>query len=281
MIYCFDTSAINDLVADPEVEHIVTGLRIAGSTRITAFNVLEAAKTKEPLRRVALIKLMKKLAGDTRPLDRPNTILLNYADAYARRDTRAYVNADPNLEGLWIALNEPELLDSEERIDALHHAAELEESFLESITGERELYQSAIKPLPYSTRIPIASTLRSHLSHPEKCRDLVAEVYERRTNLKLDDRGYREITKEPVWVLYFLAHAYAFHHRSIKRENYSNAKNAGAIDMLQSVYLTLCDRFITADAAQHKALRLLNVLNDKRRSQVLLYSSFRRNLLLA
>ncbi|GFE87405.1 hypothetical protein [Steroidobacter agaridevorans] len=103
MIYCFDTSAINRLFDDPEWEPIVTALLSTGSIRITAYNVLEVAKTRGDTRRTALMQMMVRLSDGKRPLDRPNTILLTYAAAHAKRGASAVVNVDPTqrISHLW------------------------------------------------------------------------------------------------------------------------------------------------------------------------------------
>ena len=66
MIYCFDTSAINRLLDDPEQEPIIKATLSVGSFRITAYNVIEAAKTTEANRRSRLIELMRRLANGKR-----------------------------------------------------------------------------------------------------------------------------------------------------------------------------------------------------------------------
>ncbi|MGQ0834665.1 MAG: hypothetical protein ACT4O5_07020, partial [Gammaproteobacteria bacterium] len=91
--------------------------------------------------------------------------------------------------------------------------------------------------------------------------------------------AYDSLVREPAWSLYFLGYAYALSRRSVVESGYSARANAGAIDLGQAVYLTLCDRFVANDHAQFKALRLLNVFNKKRRTEVLLYPAFRRRLL--
>ena len=110
MIYCFDTSAINSLLDDPEQEPMVKALLSVGSFRITAYNVLEVAKTNDTNRCSRLMNLMKQMANGKRPLDRPNTILLTYADAHAAQASAASVNTDKNLDGLWVALQRPDSL---------------------------------------------------------------------------------------------------------------------------------------------------------------------------
>jgi hypothetical protein len=86
------------------------------------------------------------------------------------------------------------------------------------------------------------------------------------------------VVREPAWQLYSLGYAYAIHQRAIQEQNFSEMRNAGAIDLGQAVYLTLCDHFVTNDQAQYRGLRLLNVLNTKRRTEVMRYDTFRNRL---
>jgi hypothetical protein len=93
--------------------------------------------------------------------------------------------------------------------------------------------------------------------------------------------AFEEMMQEPLWSLYLGGYAYAVHHRSVKGDRFSRAKNAGGIDLGQAVYLRLCDRFITNDRAQHRALRFLNQFSRAAGygAEVLTYDAFRRRLL--
>jgi len=279
VIYCFDTSAINRLLDDPEREPMIKAILSVGSFRITAYNVIEVAKTMDTNRRSRLIDLMRRLADGKRPLDRPNTILLAYADAHVARLSAAHVNTDENLEGLWIALNQPDLLDQEARDEVFAWAAGWEDDFSEVVFGDREQFQAIFQQAPYERPKTTASTLRVYLSKKNQCRSLIGDVYERQTRKKLTDSGFEILVREAAWPLYFLGYAYAVHQRAMQKENFSAKRNAGAIDLGQAVYLTLCDRFVTNDRAQYRALRLLNVMNTKRRTQVMSYDTFRSRLL--
>ena len=205
--------------------------------------------------------------------------MLTYAEAHAARAATARVNADENLEGLWIALNQPSLLDQEARDEVLAWAAEWEDDFSEAVAGDREQFQSLFRKAPSERPKATASTLRAYLSKKEECRSLINNVYKRQTRKHLTDSEYEVLVREPVWPLYFLGYAYAVHQRGIQEQNFSGTRNAGAIDLGQAVYLTLCDRFVTDDRAQYRGLRLLNVLNSKRRTHVMRYDTFRNRLL--
>lgn len=280
MIYCFDTSAINRLLDDPERKPMIKAILSIGSFRITAYNVLEAAKTRDTNRRSRLINLMMQLTDGKRPLDRPNTILLAYADAHSTQTSSAYVNMDENLDGLWTAMNQPNLIGQDDRDELLNWAVKLESDFSELVAGDRELFQDCFQQSPRERPKTTASTLRAYLSKKDECRSLISDVYERQTQKQLTDSEFEVLVREPVWALYFLGYAYAVHQRGIQEQNYSKNRNAGAIDLGQAVYLTLCDRFVTNDQAQYRGLRLINVLNTKCRTQVMRYDTFRNRLLI-
>ena len=279
MIYCFDTSGINRLLDDPEREGIIQALLAVASFRITAYNVLEVAKTFDSERRSGLIILMKRLADGKRPLDRPNTILLNYARAHAEHARSTTLNRDESLEGLWIALNHPDLLDEAARFEAFNWAKEHEEDFSEVIGGDREQFQKLFEEEPGSRPRSTALTMREYLKKKVECHSLVSDIYDRHIGRPLNDSEYRDLVREPVWPLYFLGYAYAVHQRSIVEHGFSARRNAGGIDVGQAVYLALCDRFVTNDQAQYRALRLLNVFNTKRQTEVIRYDTFRNRLL--
>ena len=279
MIYCFDTSAINRLLDDPEREPIIAGLLCSGSFRVTAFNVVEIAKTTVVQKRIDLIKLLRQLSDGKYPLGRPNTILMAHAKAHAIRAPNMSICADDGLEELWIELNQPELIDPDDIEKLMGFTKKLEDDFSEFSAGDREKFQESFAKVPNQRPKTAASTLRLHLNNKDKCRPIVDDVYKRLTQKQLTDSEYEILMQEPSWPLYFLSYAYAVHRRGIQQKNYSKNKNAGAIDLLQTVYLSFCDRFVTDDKPQYKGLRLLNVFNTNRRTQVMKYDTFRKRLL--
>jgi hypothetical protein len=280
VIYCFDTSAINRLLDDQEREPIIQATLSVGAFQVTAYNVIEAAKTsKNADRRAQLIELMRRLANGTRQLDRPSTILLSYAEAHAAGVDAVQVNADEKLSGLWVALQKPDLLDHEAIEEVFAWAKKWEDDFSEVVSGDRDQFQSLFRKAPQLRPRTAAATLRAYLDQKDKCRSLVSVIYKRQTQRDLTDSQYTVLVREPIWPLYLLAYAYAVHQRGIQERNFSANRNAGAIDLGQAAYLPLCDRFVTDDRAQYRGLRLLNVLNGKRRTQVMRYDTFRNRLL--
>jgi len=61
MIYCFDTSALNELHDEAGAAAITARQLGTTDVRITALNVIEAATTRDSLRRVSLLQLQNGL----------------------------------------------------------------------------------------------------------------------------------------------------------------------------------------------------------------------------
>jgi hypothetical protein len=90
----------------------------------------------------------------------------------------------------------------------------------------------------------------------------------------------------PQWLLYFAGLAYAIWHRAVRQEGFGAGRSAGGLDLWCAMYLPLCNIFITDDAPQRRALRLLNQLMrnprivNKKSSSVVSYDEFCRRLFL-
>lgn len=75
MIYCFDTSALNQLCDDADHRPLVAGLLAAHSVYVTAVNCLEVLGTKDEDRRNLLQLLLRELARGEAPLALPIDLL--------------------------------------------------------------------------------------------------------------------------------------------------------------------------------------------------------------
>jgi len=215
---------------------------------------------------------MCRLANGKRPLDRPIRILLNYCDAHAAGTSSYKINTDAEWDGVWLALNQPDCLDQNGIDEVVGWANKSEQDFSNIVAGERAKFQKIpTSEQPKTT----ASTLRFYCKDKSFLNSLASGVYERQTGKRLIDLEIESLVREPVWGLYFLAYVYALHHRGIQGQGYSANRNAGAVDLFQAVYLSLCDRYVTNDKAQYRGLRLLNVINNNLHKQVMRYDTFR------
>lgn len=287
MRYCLDTSALNRLHDDPDREAIVTGMLTGASFRISAYNVIESAKTSDVARRQSLVRLLNELSQNKRPLDRPNTLIRAVARGYAHRrrgeDVTLTVNEDPNLEGLWSALNEPEAIQESERCELFDWAQQWEGDYDEIVAADRDKFQSFFEEHPEQRPRSAAATVRSFMKHEDQIYSfLVSPIYQQETGEILSREEYDEMMEEPMWSLYLAGYAYALHNRAVRPTRFSRHRNAGGIDLGQAVYLRLCDRFITNDVAQYRGLRFLNRFNRSKdyECEVWMYQSFRGRLLL-
>src|SRR5260370_7406637 len=85
----------------------------------------------------------------------------------------------------------------------------------------------------------------------------------------------------PAWPLYLTGWAHSLYHRALKLQHFGATSNPGTVDLMSAIYLSHCDYFVTADAGQRRALRVLNMFNTRLpRTQVISYQEFRRRLVI-
>lgn len=278
MIFCFDTSGLNYLHDDAEVEPIVTGLIATNTVWITALNVIEAGITECRDRRTSLLQLQKRLSGGIRPLEIPNRISHNKILAFATGLDRVDLSIGHDHNGIWIALNNPERIDEEMRQELYSWKKELEDVFATTHKSARaeiqELFTSKKEQRPRNA----TAFLRHYMRNDDLVFEVAAEIYNAVTGTKLHrDKLMSLFQAVPQLLFFLLGWAYAIYRRAILQHNYGSG-NAGNIDIWCSIYLPSCDVFVTADEAQFKALRLINKFNQKS-CKVYRYSELRKRLL--
>src|SRR5260221_58314 len=135
--HILDTSAWNHLIDDPDLDLILEKLRSVAIVP-TALAIAEIGATEDSDRRLALLRLIKTVGKDNRPLATPNQLIFAACQGYARRDRTLTLNAGDDAEGAWIALNKPELADDEAQRVALVFNKERESVLREFTQGLRE-----------------------------------------------------------------------------------------------------------------------------------------------
>lgn len=280
MIYCFDTSALNKLHDDSEMKSLRDGIIATNTVWITALNVIEAGITKDIGRRLSLLQLQKKLSRHRRPLQIPDRLISELAIAYANRSPRGGLSIAEDQDNIWVALNDPEEIDEAARQELYHWKNDLENDFRESHTKARQDFQQLFE-IGIATRPQSASSLlRHYLKSEDFLFEAMSDIYKRVTGIKLQrEELFPFLRKIPNWTFFYLGWAYSIYMRSIQESNFGR-KNAGNIDLWCATYLPICDVFVTDDIKQFKALRLINVFNQ-RKTEVLLYSRWRQRLLIS
>jgi hypothetical protein len=288
-VLSLDTSAINNLLDDPEVD-LLTSLVVGGfDVYISALNVLEIAKTKDPKRRERLRAFAKALGRDVEPLDLPNHLVRQLCRCFAELNHRMIWSVTGDRRPFWFAMSEPNTLGEDERQEAIIWARELEAGNAESNRGLRsELDQRVFGPSRQPRLTRPAELLRTYMKAGWQLKYAIpSQVYKRETGkvLPLSRLDAFLEAKPSLWPLYLMAYAFSAYYGAVWANTIGPKNPAGIIDLLYAVYLPVCDTFVTHDTrhgGQYDALRLLNVFNSKRpRTRVLNWQQFRQKLLSA
>lgn len=273
MIYCFDTSAINQLCDDSERRALARGVLAAHSVYVTAVNCVEVSATKNPERRARLHQLLRELAGGQSPLALPLDLLkiltLRHAEGASRPVTGQM--------SYGLSVDDFFALDGKTEDEIARHRADWERTFGVFATVRasfEEVFTSGAAERPAS----FAALIRDHYREDAFLATLVQDLYSVTGQTLPADKITDFLELVPEWAVVLLCLAYATYTRSMRREGYGHRGKAGAVDLWSSAYLPHCDVFVTHDRDQLKAFRFGNRLNA-RRTRVSRYSEFRAGLL--
>jgi hypothetical protein len=283
MDYCFDTSAINRLNDDPDQKAIVAGLLAANRVLITAVNVIETVVTEDPARRLSLLRLQQQLAKENRQLRIPPELLREMTMAYARNLSSVTLTiVEETGAGVWWALHEPETVTEEARQEGYVWKKKLEDGF----TGANRLARPEMQKLFGTGDRPksIGKLIQLLCKNPLSFISTMSRSYQSITGKPLSIEEMRELfVAVPEWPLYLAGWAQGMYARALQDRGYSPRNNPGTIDLWFAIYLGHCDFLVTNDVGQYKALRVINVLSNRRtpKTRILLYNQFRRRLVLS
>jgi hypothetical protein len=275
--YCFDTSGINRLHDDPGRQGIVAGLLKQNRVLLAALNVIEAATTADARRRESLLALLRELFQD-RPLSIPVEILRRLTKAYSERRPSAEISVGENDNQIWWVLHEPEKLDEEARQEALDWKEKLEGAFSDSHRQARLEMRKLFAPKPPKS---LGQFLQFYCNNSGTFLSSASRLHEELTGKPLDEDAMRDLFRNvPEWPLYMAGWAQGMYARALQDQNYGAKSNPGTIDLWFAVHLAHCDFLVTNDRGQYRALRVLNVLGERRRerAEVLTYEQFKRRM---
>jgi hypothetical protein len=272
MIFCFDTSAINQLHDDTDKKTILAGLKAAHRTYITSVNIAEILATKNEDRRRSLLVLASNLAGENDilvfPHDLLQTRMKDYAAGNPRRDIDHLVG-----EGTFRNFLE---IDEKNRDEYLQWKERMDKSFDWFATGRPKLEDVFLK----GTERPesLSDLIRNHYSDKTFLHSIVSDLYQKTTGREIEPDNIQPLFEAmPELPIFLLAMANAAYERCMKTEGYGAKGKAGACDLWAAAYMPLYDYFVTFDQDQYKNFRRANVLNS-RRTQILLYNRFKERL---
>lgn len=274
--HILDTSAWNALFNDPACELLI---ETAASLTIfpTCIAVSEVAAIEDSAKRMNILRLMKTLGRDNRPIASPNQLIVMACEAYSKRAATITLNTGSDAEGAWIALNDPAEVDEAAQRMALEFNAERDKVLRTCGEGLREELQSMFdngRERPRS----IGSLIRHYARDDNFLYNLINPIYQSSTGSALHRAQLRPLLNSLYeWQMFLMGYACAVYQRAVQRQGYGHKRNPGHLDLWSATYLPMCDVFVTDDKRQRRALKILNSANP-RPSQILSYAQWRRSL---
>jgi hypothetical protein len=275
--HILDTSAWNALFDDPDRDLLVQAV-LSRTILPTCIAITEVAAIDDLTRRVDILRLMKTLGRENRPIASPNQLIIMACQGYSNRAPMITLNAGTDAEGAWIALNDPTRVDDAAQRLALDFNEERENvmrSFMEGLRRELQLIFAAGTEKPSS----LGSLIRHCFRDDNFLYEVVNSIYERATGGALPRAELRPLLNSLYqWPMLLIGYACAIYQRAVQEHGYGHTKNAGHMDLWSATYLPICDTFVTRDKRQRRALKVLNKANP-RPAQILSYAQWRQSLL--
>jgi hypothetical protein len=285
MIYCFDTSAINALHDDGERDKVVSRLLTAPHrTHISCVNIAEAVSTSDEPRRHSLLLLLRQMSNGTNPLKMPNKLIRRATKAFARGKLSLTVTITDEDSAFWWLMDDPTSANGIRQVEALRWKESLERPFIEAHREARPAFQSLFNDPTTPPPRSVAQLLRSFRQQDGAIYEFLKRFYKKETGRYLSrDTMWRMFDVLPMWPLYLAGWGHEMFARAIRTSNYGIRGKPGTLDLWCAIYLPICDRFVTNDDGQYRALRLLNVLNKRffetpTKTHVLRYHRFKEEL---
>lgn len=275
--HILDTSAWNALFDDPTRERLIEAA-LSRTIFPTCIAITEIAAIEDNARRVGILRLMRRLGRDNRPMASPNQLIIMACEAYAKRAAVLTLNAGSGAEGAWIVLNKPMQVDQVAQRIARDFNADLEKTLRVCSEGLRQALQSIFNA---GTRPPrsIGSLVRHYSRDDNFLYEVVNPIYQRATGTALAPAELRRLLESLYeWRMFLMGYACAIYQRAVQDQGYGHKSNPGHLDLWSATYLPICGVFATADKRQRRALRILNRANSCP-AKILSYAEWRRSLL--
>ncbi len=256
------TSAINSLHDDLRVTELIEAIKKSAQVYISIFTIAELASTSDQDRRTALLRTAKTISGDYRPAAMPGDLLRRSLETVSVWAPDMDNSMGPKWDGLWVAFNDPTLMDQESFLETAQWKAEQEEWYHEMHERGRPLMQATLMKLPAQERAALLSRfsqlIRYYPPESQFMRETIAYIASRSGTATAVDKvlADRIVRHSEHWRFFLSSMVYGMYGRSIRTDRFGKDKNPGSIDAQQSIYLAICDVFVTADRLQRRMLRL-------------------------
>jgi len=280
--FYFDTSAVNWLAKDQDPAAIIKGICAYSGVYISAFTVAELAATPLKGQRTQLLKTAKTISSNMRPLAMPNELLKRSLNAMLSRADAMDASIGSEWDGVWYALNAPEMIDDEAYEEVVGWKTQQEEWYQDMHDSGRPHIQDALAKLSpqerHSLTLRPSRTLRYFVNHPDYLPTLISEMAIRCGLKTFDKQLTNSVLQLEQWRFFLGGMVYGFYARSVQRNHFGKQSNPGSIDTQQAIYLSGCDTFVTCDSGQGQMMRWLLPLGHKKRN-VWHYDQFKQWIL--
>jgi hypothetical protein len=275
--HILDTSAWNALFDDPDRDLLIEAA-LSRTIFPTCIAITEVAATEDTSRRIDILRLMKTLGRDNRPMASPNQLIIMACEGYSKRAATITLNAGSDAEGAWIALNDPTQVDEATQRLALDFNEERESVMKIFTEGLRQQLQPLFAAGTQRPR-SIGSLIKHYSRDDDFLYEAINPIYERATGGALPRAELSLLLKSLYeWPMFLMAYACAIYQRAVQEEGYGHKRNPGHLDLWSATYLPICDVFITRDKRQRRALKILNKANPHF-TRILSYAQWRQSLL--
>ena len=230
--HILDTSAWNALYDDREKEAVIEAA--LGKTILpTCVAITEVAAIENNTRRIDILRLMKRLGRDNRPIATPNQLIIMACEGYAKRAPTLTINGGTDAEGAWIALNKPELVDEVAQQIALKFNAEREAVFRDFNEGLRGNLQPLFKSGTDRPR-SMGALIRHYAKSEDFLYEVVSPIYERATGSALARPELSPLLNSIcIWPMFLIGYGCAIYQRAVQQQGHSHKKNPGVRDMVR------------------------------------------------
>jgi hypothetical protein len=277
--HILDTSAWNALFDDPDRDLLIEAA-LSRTIFPTCIAITEVAATEDAARRLNILRLMKTLDRDNRPMASPNQLITMACEGYSKRAAMITLNAGSDAEGAWIALSDPTQVDETAQRLALDFNEERENvmrTFTEGLRWELQSVFVAGTQRPRS----IGSLIRNYSRDDSFLYEVINPIYKRATGGALPRAELWPLLNSLYeWPMFLMGYACAIYQRAVQEQGYGYKRNPGHLDLWSATYLPICDVFVTRDKRQRRALKILNKANP-RPTRILSYAQWRQRLLAA
>ena len=285
MVFYLDTSAVNHLF-DHQSSLLSPTVTLAQNAKayISVFTVAELASESDECRRKELLTFAKELSRKFRPAAMPGELLrrsLESVQCWARDMDQSMAS---KWDGIWLALNKPELIDDEAYQEIIEWKGQQENWYQKMHSRGRSEVQAWVAKLPREEQLALDSKFSRLIQYYLTDSEFITDFTRRLSvhwgaDVAVDEVLAQRVVKHSEHWRFFLASmAHGMYVRSVRTRGFSKRKTPGSIDTQQAIYLAICDVFVTADQNQHRMLRLVAPFGHKKR-QIWSYTKFEQWLL--